>query len=172
MIVAIAQPISGVSANRETEIEIVYPGVAAGVLGKVVGLFMGVANGLPFTPVRLLACVMMGTVLVPLALLGYFTKLLGNCYVLTNRSVYPRRIIGSRRDPGVSLTDIAQIEIGSGAGYQFHRVGDLRLLGAQGNTLLVIPAVAFPERLKQIILDAREARRHSDAALGVIQKRK
>lgn len=172
MIVATAQPISGVSANRETEIEVIYPGVAGGAIGKLVGVIMGGANSLPFTPLRLAACVVVGTAMVPLALAGYFLKLLGSCFVLTNRSVFARSILTARKGTTVALSDIASVGISRGAGYEFHRVGDVELLGAQGNVLLTIPAIAYPERLKQIILDARAARQEADASLAVIQRRK
>lgn len=172
MPVATAQPIAGVSANRETEIEVIYPSVAAGGLGKAVGLLMECA-AVPFTPARLVLSVLLG---IPGALLGLpayiLSKLFGNCYVLTNRSIKVRTILSNRVTDQVALGEIDHIEIRTQAGYKFHRVGDLLLEGAQGNTLMVIPAIPFPQRLKQVILDARAARLRSDEALSRIQSRK
>lgn len=173
MLVAAAQPIAGVSANRETEIEVIYPSVAAGALGKLIGGIMGLAELVPTVPLRLLAYVLLGIPMSVLGVLAYaLSKLFGNSYVLTNRSIYPKSIIKGRMGKQVPLSEIAQIDIStSGSGYRFHRVGDVHLENAQGNVLLTIPAVTFPGRLKQVILDARAARMLSDESLTLIQKR-
>jgi hypothetical protein len=173
MSVAIAQPIAGVSANRETEIEVVYPSVAAGGLGQLIGSIMGIPAGISFTPLRVMLYVILGSVMLPLGILAYaLSKLFGSCYVLTNRSVKARKIIGSQQFAQVSLGEIERIEITQQGGYAFHRVGDLKLENASGNVLMVIPAISFPERLRQVILDARNARQESDQSLARIQARK
>ncbi|WP_437228200.1 hypothetical protein SH661x_000776 [Planctomicrobium sp. SH661] len=173
MSVAIAQPIAGVSANRETEIEVIYPSVAAGVLGRFIGGVMGLAEAVPLLPLRLIAYIVLGTAMVPFAILAYaLTKLLGNCYVLTNRSIYSRSIIGGRKGRQVPLGEIGDIEITSAGGYHFHRVGDLNLQNSAGNLLMTIPAITYPDRLKQIILDAQAARMLSDESFARIQSRK
>jgi len=174
MSVAVAQPIAGVSANREAEIEVIYPSVAAGALGQMIGAVMGIANTVPTTPLRLLASLLLGIPMSLLAVLAYaLNKIFGTCYVLSNRSVSSRSILGGRTGKSVPLTDIAHIEIHtSGNGYQFHRVGDVQLENAQGNVLLSLTAVSYPQRVKQIILDAQAARMLNDESLLLIQKRK
>jgi hypothetical protein len=173
MPVLTAQPIAGVPAGRETEIEVVYPSVASSSLGQFVGVVMGMAAGVPTTFLRVLASLVLGTIMLPLGLLAYaLQKLLGTCYVLTNRSIYSRSIIWGGKGPQVALGDIAHIEITGGSGYEFHRVGDLQLESAQGNLLMTIPAIPYPARLKQVILDARAARVESDESLARIASRK
>jgi len=169
----LAQPIAGVPANRETEIEVVYPSIASGALGRFIGMFMGMASHVPTLPLRLLAYVALGLPMAGLAVLAYaLNKISGTCYVLTTQSITPRPIVGGRPGKAVPLSEIAEIEItSSGSGYEYHRVGDLVLQNAQGATLLTIPAIAFPQRLKQIILDTQNARLLSDESLAVIRGR-
>jgi len=174
MSVALAQPITGVSANREAEIEVIYPSVAAGALGRLIGVIMGIANAVPITFLRLLTAVILG---IPMSLLGVvayaMAKVFGNCYVLTNRSVSSRSILGGRTQKSVALSDIARIEINLlESGYAFHRVGDILLENAQGQVLLSLTAVSYPYRVRQIILDAQSARMLNDESLAQIQRRK
>jgi hypothetical protein len=173
MPVLTAQPIAGVPAGREIEIEVVYPSVASSPLGRFVGVVMGLASGVPTTLLRVVFSVLLGLLMLPLGLLAYaLQKLMGNCYVLTNRSIYSRSIIWGGMGPRIPLADIAQIQIVGGSGYEFHRVGDLHLENAQGTVLLQIPAIQYPFRLKQVILDARAARIESDESLARIQSRR
>lgn len=180
MATAIAQPIAGVSANRETEIEVIYPSVAGGFLGAIIGNIMSIATGIPsgkgiagtiLLAIRLALYVALGSVCVPLVLLAYAMKVFGSSYVLTNRSVQQRSFFGGSMSNQVALGDIADIEVTTESGYEFHRVRDLNLQNAQGATLMTIAAIPYPERLCQIIFDAREARVQSDDAFAAIQAR-
>ena len=180
---AFAQPIAGVSANREAEIEAVYPSVAAGVLGWAIGVVLGGISdaiptqrgilGVPIVAVRLLLLLIVGSLAAPFALLAYIlSKLFGHYYIVTNRSIQRKGMIGGALHRQVALAEIASIEIATGSGYRFHRVGDLNLLNSQGAVLMTVQAIPYPQRLKQIILDAREARILSDASLSRIDARK
>ncbi len=181
MATAIAQPIAGVSANRESEIEVIYPAIAGGFLGGIIGNVMGIAAGVPsgkgiagtvLLAVQLTLYVALGAACIPLVLLAYvFNKVLGYSYVLTNRSVLQRSFLGGSLHSQVALGEISDIEITTESGYEFHRVGDLNLQNAQGTTLMTITAIPYPERLCQIIFDAREARVQSDESLATIQAR-
>lgn len=172
MPVTMSQPIAGVSASRETEIDVLYPSVAAGGLGRLIGMIMGLAASVPTTPLRILAFLILGSLVFPLGLLAYAVhKLTGKCYVLTNRSLYARSIVGGRLSERVALADIDHITVSHQGGYDFHRVGDLNLENAQGNVLMTVPAVPYPARFRQVILDARNARRESDQSLAHIQAR-
>lgn len=177
------QPIAGVSANRESEIEAVYPAIAGGVLGQIIGLIMGGIStafpskrgvlGVPLVVLRLVLFLTVGSVLAPFALLAYaITKLFGHYYVVTNRSVQRRAMIGGAMSQQITLAEISDIEIATSPAYEFHRVGDLNLLNAQGGLLMTISAIPYPQRLKQILIDAREARLLSDASLAKIEARK
>lgn len=169
---AMAQPIAGVSTNRETEIEAVYPSVAGSGLGALMGSILGPLAQIRTTVIRVPLMVAFGGLLMPLAIVAYAaTKILGNHYIVTNRSVQRRAILGGAMFGQVALADIHDVYISAGASYAFYRVGDLHLVDAQGNDLLVLAAVPYPDRLRQVILDAREARRLSDASLAHIQGR-
>lgn len=182
MATVIVQPIAGVSSSRETEVEVIYPSIAGGVIGWLIGSIMGLVAALPVLPgilklptlaIRLSAYVIVGGALLPLALLGYILhKLLGNYYVLTNRSIQDRSILGGAMSSQMALADIENIEISTAAGYEFHRVGDVNLQNAQGVSLMTLKAISYPERLSQIILDVRAARTCSDASFATIQARK
>lgn len=173
MAVATAQPIAGVPSTREIDIESVYPSVASTLLGQLVGGIMSAAAGLPVLPFRLLVMVVLGALLAPLGLLAYIiTKLFGNRYVLTNRSVQVRRMIGGNRLQQVALADVADVVIERLPSQAFLRVGDLTLRNAQGNDLLTIPAIPYPQRFRQIILDARDARTSADESLARIRSRR
>jgi hypothetical protein len=180
MATAIAQPIAGVSANRETEIEVIYPSVAGGFLGGIIGNVMGIAAAIPsgkgiagtvLLAARLTLYVALGAVCVPLVLLAYPMKAFGYSYVVTNRSVQQRSFLGGSMSNQVALGDIVDIEITTESGYEFHRVRDLNLQNSQGATLMTIAAIPYPERLCQVIFDAREARVQSDDAFAAIQAR-
>ena len=170
---AVIQPIAGVSANKEMEIEAVYPSVASGLLGSIIGGLMGgVAAILPITPFRQIGLLIVGSFLAPFALLAYaINKLFGSYYVVTNRSVQCRKIIGGAMTKQVNLAEIDEIEIETGISGKFHRVGDLNLLNAQGGLLMTIGAIPYPERLRQILFDARQARLLSDASFAQIESR-
>lgn len=181
MSTAVIQPIAGVSANRETEIEAVYPSIVSGVIGTLIGSLMGIASTVPsgkglskpvFLAIRLGLSVALGGALLPLGLLGYILhKLTGKYYSLTNRSIQERGIIGSAMTQQLALSEIQDIEITKGAGYDFFVAGDVNLLNAQGATLMTLKAIPNPARLAQIVIDARDARLQSDASLAQIEAR-
>ncbi|MCA9079440.1 MAG: hypothetical protein KDA58_02730 [Planctomycetaceae bacterium] len=166
------QPIAGVSANRESVLETVYPGVACNPIGRLIGGLMGGASGIGPLPVRLLALVIVGSVLAPLGALIYFwIKVFGPYYVFTNRSVQERKVRGNDLTQQVNLADIDQVDVVLGDGYEFHQCGDVRLLNARGDVLLTLPALPSPQRAAHVILEAREARVRADESLKVLQSR-
>lgn len=170
---AAPSPIAGVSPARETVLENVFPSVASHGLGRWIGSVMGQVGGLSPLPFRLLALVIVGAILAPLGALLYFVvKVTGTSFLVTNRSVQERSVLWGNLVTQVALTEIQGVEINTQEGYAFHRVGDVRLLGANGQTLLVIPAIQFPERLARVILEVRDAQLRSSEALRQIQSRK
>ncbi|MCA8998508.1 MAG: PH domain-containing protein [Planctomycetaceae bacterium] len=172
MSVGMAQPIAGVSTSRESELEAVYPSVAATLLGSIVGGFLGAASAVPLLPLRLLVMVVVGAAMAPLGLLAYgLQKVFGNVYAVTNRSVQVRKSLTKTQVQQVALSEIENIRIQTSGSYHFFRAGDLVLENAQGNDLLTIPGIPYPERLRQIIFDARDARLLADASLSTIQGR-
>jgi len=172
MMTTMVQAIAGVSPSRESEIESFFPGIGSGAIGQLIGgILGGVQNSIPVLAIRLPVLIALGAACAPLAAIAYFLRLLGSRYTLTNRSVQQRKIIGGSLVSQVALSDIDSIEIQTRSGYDFHRVGDVVLMNAQGAAQMTIEAIAFPERLRQIIIDARDARVLSDASLAHIDAR-
>lgn len=181
MATAIIQPIAGVSANRETEIEAIYPSIAGGAIGGLIGSIMTIPASLPhgsgitmplFLGIKLAVYIAIGGALIPLGIAGYaLHKLTGRYYVLTNRSIQERGIIGGAMSNQLALTEIQNIEISIPASYSFYDAGNVLLQNAQGKTLMTLKAIQRPERLSQILIDAREARVRSDESLANIQGR-
>lgn len=127
---------------------------------------------MPGTPLRLVSSVIVGAVLFPLSALIYLLlKLFGSCWIVTNRTIQQRNVIGGRLTAEVALGDVAEIEITQRSGYRFFRVGDIHLFDAQGNRQMTIPAIQYPARMQHVIMEARDARLQSDQSLQVIQAR-
>lgn len=169
---ALPQPISGVSSNRETVLETVFPGVATTFLGRLIGSVMGAVYGVGPLPVRLVALVIVGAIFAPLgALLYFYTKVVGSYYVVTNRTVQQRTVLSQVMTKQVNLADVDSVEVQLQDGYDFHLCGDVVLLSSRGDELLVIPAIQYPKRLAHVILESRDARMQSDASLKHMQAR-
>ena len=165
------QPIAGVSPNQERVLETVCPSVAATGLGQTLGgLFDSIdakINGVKLS--YLLFCLP----LAPVALAIYLIqKVVGNQYVLTNRSVEVRKLVGRVLIEKVSLNDIEAINVVTRGGQAFYRAGDLELVNGRGEVILRLAGVPWPERFRKIILETREARKSSDESLARIEARK
>lgn len=165
-----SQPISGVSAGRETVIEEVYPSICASGLGRALGQLMDCV------PVSIggirLSHALFAPIAAPLGVVGYLQfKVTGVAYVLTNQSVVKRASLGQRLLGSTPLAEIASIEIQVLPGQEFYHAGDLLLLNANGDVLLHLEGIPRPERFRQVILDAREARLLNDQSLEVIRSR-
>lgn len=166
------QAIAGVSIDRESEIDTVYPSIAASTLGKVIGQIMDVPAPLGNTVLRLAALCLLGLITSPFAVIAYFVgKLTGNCYVITNRRVHPRSILGKKSGTGPTIQQIADVQITEKPGYRFYRVGDVSLRDPSGKTLLVIPATPHPERLRHMIRELCFSQEQSGSALAQIEAR-
>lgn len=165
------QPIAGVSPNQERVLETVCPSVAATGLGQTLGgLFDSIdakINGVKLS--YLLFCLP----LAPVALAIYLIqKVVGNQYVLTNRSVEVRKLVGRVLIEKISLNDIEAINVVTRGGQAFYRAGDLELVNGRGEVVLRLAGVPWPERFRKIILETREARKSSDESLARIEARK
>lgn len=164
------QAVSGVSAGVENEIETVYPSIAASGLGRLLGsmmnLFPGQCCGVRFSHL------LMAPIVIPLAAVGYFKlKFFDPKYTLTNRSLQVRGSLSNNLEKQVPLTDIDNVDIQVRSGQEFYHAADLEILDARGDSLLTLTGIPYPHRMRQIILDARDARRQNDAALKTIESR-
>lgn len=165
------QPIAGLAPAAERTLDEQSPSLAAAGIGRSIGSL------LESIPLRIggikLSYLLFGPVVIPFALIGWTLFLVsGEKYVVTNRQVQIRQLWGRALRRQVSLADIADVVIHQQAGQQFFHAADLHLLNTRGESLLTLPGVDRPERLRHVILDARAARLQSDAALKTIQARR
>ena len=172
------QAISGVSAGTEAEITTAYPSLAATGLGRAVGRMCGgvlITHGVSWP--RLLITLPLWLVVVPIALtvtliLYFVTKIMGQRFVLTNRNLQVRQMIGVRLNSQAPLADIKTIEIDEQPGQAFYKAADLLIKGADGKTILRLEGVQRPAVFRQTILEARDARQQVEESLKAIQSRK
>ena len=169
-VLAETQAIAGVS-GQDRLIEFSYPSIAATGLGRLIGMIC------TSIPVRIggvpLSCLLFGLPLAPLGAALYLSqKVLGDRYLITNQAVEIRKSIGGNLVKRVELASIANVTISVQAGQAFSRAGNLELRDAKGSILAVLQGVAWPERLKSALLEARQARVSNDAAFAQIQARK
>jgi hypothetical protein len=164
------QAIAGVSAGAASELESVYPSIAATSLGRLIGI---ICDSIPLRIGGVkLSALLFGLPLAPVALLPYFfMKLFGQRYIVTNRTVRIASTLGVRLFREIPLGEIDNIAVDEQAGQAFFHAGDLVLLNAGGGAIARLDGVPRPYRLRQIILDAREARRQNDASLATITSR-
>jgi len=155
------------------ELEVAYPSVAAVGLGCWLGQVFGRLSEIENTPLRVLALLLTGAVLAPLAAGVYFwTKLSVPCYVLTTHSIQARQLVGRRpASPAVRLEAIEEIELVTPPGAVFHRAAHLILQGEDHRPLMQLSGISCADRFRHSILRAREARLRSDEALRQIQSR-
>lgn len=164
------QAIAGVSAGADSELESVYPSIAATSLGRLIGV---ICDSIPLRIGGVkLSTLLFALPLAPVALLPYFwMKLFGQRYVVTTRSVRIASTLGVRLFREIPLGEIDNAAVDVKGGQAFYHAGDLVLLKAGGDAITTLEGVPRPYRLRQIILDAREARRQSDASLATINSR-
>jgi hypothetical protein len=170
MITTKTQPISGVSSGYENVIEELYPSIAMTGLGQFLN---NLYESIPFPSDNVkLSYFLFVPPTLPLALLAYFLlKLGGSRYVVTNRAVKRLTSLGHRQLDEVPLGQIEQIVVDPDSRLAFFRTGDVRLINAAGDTLLLLRGVPYPDRFAQVILEIRDARKLTEASLATISKR-
>ena len=169
-VLAESQAIAGVS-GQDRLIEFSFPSIAATSVGQLIGkICMSIPTLVGGVPV---SCLLFGLPLAPLGAAVYLAqKVLGDRYLLTNRGVEIRKSIGNRLEKRVELAQIADITITVEPGQAFSRAGNLEIRDAKGSILATLNGVAWPERLKSAIMEARQARVSNDAAFAQIQARR
>jgi hypothetical protein len=173
------QAISGVSAGTEAEIMTAYPTLAATGLGRAIGSLCDAVPlktyGIPWW--RMMIAAVLALVVVPIAgtiglILYFVTKMTGQRFVLTNRALQVRQMIGVRLNSQASLSDIKSIDIQELPGQAFYKAADLLVKGGDGKTLVRLEGVQRPAVFRQTILEARDARQQVEESLKAIQSRK
>ncbi len=173
------QAISGVSAGTEAEIMTAYPTLGATGLGRAIGSLCDAVPlktyGIPWW--RLIIAAVLAVVVVPIAgtiglVLYFVTKMTGQRFVLTNRGLQVRQMIGVRLNSQAALSDIKSIDIQELPGQAFYKAADLVVKGGDGKTLVRLEGVQRPAVFRQTILEARDAQQQIEESLKAIQSRK
>lgn len=164
------QAISGVSPNHESIIEEVYPSIAATSLGDLIQRI------LDSIPVRIwgmkVSNLLFGLPVAPIAVLVYFwMKVFGSKYVVTNRAVKRAAALGLQLQESIALGQIASISVDPDSRQVFYQTGDIRLIGSGGQTLMLLRGIPRPDRFCQVIQEACDAKKHTEAALERIKAR-
>lgn len=162
--------IIGVSANGETEIRSKYPSIASMALGRFLGSIY------ESIPIRIWGIKLSNLLFVlptaPLGVLLYvLNKILGERYVLTNRSVQRWAVIGLRQFQSVTLTDVAEIEYVQEPGQEYYHAGNLILKNAKGDPVMKVNGVKDADVFRQVIEKARDARIGAETSLAAIEAR-
>jgi len=163
-------PISGVSAGKEAVVQIVHPSVAATNFGRLLGILYD------SIPVKIggvkLSQILFALPTAPLGMVVYlWIKVFGAKYVLTNRSVQIMGSLTGRVIDQVALDKVANVRIRLEPGQAFYPAGDLYMVNAKGESLLVLPGVPWPDVFQHIILEARDARVLTESSLKTIGAR-
>lgn len=165
------QAIAGVSSTTESRIMTEYPSVSANPIGRLLGQLYGCI------PARIcgqkISTLLFALPTAPLAAPIYLlTKVFGNKYILTNRSVQVWASLGAQKVRQVDLNEIDSVELDQQPGQAFFRAADIKLKAANGQTLLVLPGVADAGAFRNAIQRAMQARRLVAASLATIASRK
>ncbi len=165
------QAISGVSPKSESVIEELYPSMANTGLGQLLhSLYEAIPIGIGSIKLSHLLFV---PPTIPLALLLYFgMKVFGSKYIVTNRAVKIAPAMGLRVEAEVPLEQVTVVSVDPDSRLAFFRTGDVRLTGNAGETLLLLRGVPYPDRFRQVIVEAVDAARMVKSSLTTIQNRK
>lgn len=164
------QAISGVSAGIENVLMTVYPSIAKTASGRALGsLYNSIPLKINGVKLSNLLFVLPTS---PVALLLYLSlKVIGQRYVLTNRSVQKWASLGARMLSDVPLSQIEHVEVDQHPGQVFYRAADLLLCGSGNSPLMILEGVPQAEVLRETILKARDAHRQVEGALATIEAR-
>lgn len=162
--------ISGVSSEHETLVMSVYPSIGGTALGRALG---GLYESLPLPIYGIkLSHLLFPLPTSPLAVAEFFRlKLTGDVYCITNRSVQIRKSLGNNLVRAIPLSSIASVVVDRDPQQAFYKSGNLSLRDQGGAELMELVGVPYPDVFRQTILEAVEARRGVELALGRIQKR-
>ena len=150
------QAISGVSPDHETVIEELYPSIAETAIGDFIH------RVLDSIPTRVwgmkISNVLFGLLLAPLAAAVYlWMKVFGSKYVVTNRVVKRVNAVGIRQHESIPLSQIVSTSVDPDSRRSFYQTGDVRLVGAGGESLMLLRGVPRPDRVCQVVKEACDA---------------
>ncbi len=164
------QAIAGVSASGESDIRSEYPSIASTWFGRLLGELC------ELIPIKIwgvkISYLLIAPLVAPIAPLIYLiTKLTGERWALTNRSLQRWSMLGTRLIQSVSLTEISDITVHQQDGQSFYRASDLYVLNAKGDPVMMLSGVPQAEIFRATVLKVRDARQQVEASLKTIQAR-
>lgn len=163
------QAIAGVSPSSESVVMTEYPSVASGGIAQLLGSVYELGPSVMGLPKL---SYIFALLTAPVGLLLYFWhKVFGKRYVLTNRAVQVWTSRGTRMISSLPLTDIDHIETEQRSGQVFYNAADLRLLGANGETLLRLPGVKDAGSFRNAIERMAESKRLVQQSMSTIAAR-
>lgn len=170
MTVRTPQAIRGVSLSSEAPLEDIYPSIASTGVGKALDrLYNLIPQG--FGQIRL-SYLLFVPPTAPLALLSYLTlKVTGERYAITNRGVKRVRVLGGQTLQQAAFEDMHEIQIDPESRSEFFQTADIRLNDIHGQTLLALRGVPRPDRVVDVIREAKRARGQVKDALDRIAAR-
>ncbi|MEQ9408320.1 MAG: PH domain-containing protein [Fuerstiella sp.] len=146
-----------------------HSSVAAGGFGQLLGSLYESLPG-PFGLPRL--SYIFALITAPLGLLLYAVqRLMGERYVLTNRSVQIWTARTGRMVASVGLLDFDHIELEQSPGQVFYNAADLRFVAADGKTLLRLKGIKDAASFRNAIQRTVDSRRMVQAAMSTIDAR-
>jgi hypothetical protein len=161
--------IAGV-ASGQALIMAVYPSIACTEIGKLLGRMY------ESIPTRVFG-IKLSHLLFPLPTAGiavglyFYLKIVGEVYVLTNRTLQLRHSLGNRLIREIKLADINHVVVKQEPGQEFYPAADIYLLDKAGATMMTLPGVLRADIFRETILEARDARSQVAASLAVIGSR-
>ncbi len=159
---------TNIGTPGETSITVIYPSIAAGGLGRLIG---SILNSVRVGNINVSA-MLFGLPLAPLgATLYLLQKVVGERYELTTHAVKRWGAIGQSLHGDASLAQIGSVEIDQQSGQGFFHAADLVLLDNGGKELLTLPGVSRPDVFRRTILEARDASVQTLSALETIGAR-
>ncbi|MEP3481523.1 MAG: hypothetical protein ABJZ55_19935 [Fuerstiella sp.] len=157
--------------NRETLIMIEYPSIAAIPLGLWLGrLYESSSRRLLGRGPKLSQLLALPTA--PIGVLLYaWQKLLGDRYVLTNKTLTIQTAITRRSKQSVPLDEVNLIQSHSEPGHQFFTAADLKVLDNENRETMVLAGVKEPDAFRNAIQQAVAAKAQVAIAAARIQLR-
>ena len=164
------QPIAGVSSRSESVVMTEHPSIAAGMLGQSLGSLY------ECIPVRIfgltISHLLFALPTAPLAIGLYFLqRLMGEYFVLTNRSVQIWAARSGRRVSTVDLAQIEDVDVTQAPGQKFFKAGDVVLRSSSGEIIQRLQGVPDAPSFCNAIRRTVESRRMVQSAVATIEAR-
>ena len=152
----------------ETSITVIYPSIAAGGLGRLIGSILNCCRIGNLN----VSAILFGLPLAPLGATMYLLqKVFGQRYELTTHAVKSWGAIGHSLHGEAPLSQIGSVEVDQKSGQAFFHAADLVIRDNGGKELLTLEGVSRADVFRRTILEARDASVQTLSALQTITAR-